>query len=152
MPTRQVITQPQFNAMTPELRLAIVKSDANRAALLNTVYQCDPHGANGPFANYTDAQMLDLAEAHYIMDGELVRIIYKLAVKVTDRRGKYPSKTYQVEVSSPDNEELTSWEQEMTAYGIACEQFIKDNNHPPRGPAQRSSSYYSRFWNEVVAS
>lgn len=61
-------------------------------------------------------------------------------IKVTDKRGKYPSKTYTVEA-----------EQEFLAYGPATEQFIKENGHRARGPAERVSSYYARFWNEVAA-
>jgi hypothetical protein len=57
-------------------------------------------------------------------------------ITVTDRMGKYPSRTYEIEA-----------EQEFLAYGPATERFIKDNNHRARGPAERLSSYYSRFWN-----
>ena len=63
----------------------------------------------------------------------------KYNIKVTDSRGKYPAKTYEVEATS-----------EVLAYGVATQQFIRDNNHPPRGPNQRMSQYYSRFWNARV--
>lgn len=60
-------------------------------------------------------------------------------IRVSDQRGKYPSKTYQVEA-----------EEEFLAYGPATKQFIKDIGYRGRGPTERMSSYYSRFWNEVV--
>lgn len=60
-------------------------------------------------------------------------------IKVTDRLGKYESRTYEVEA-----------EQEFIAYGKATEQFIKDVGHRPRGPVERVSSYYARFWNAAV--
>jgi hypothetical protein len=63
----------------------------------------------------------------------------QFTIQVSDRRGKYPSKTYTVEA-----------EQEFLAYGPATEQFIKDNGHRARGPSERMSSYYSRFWNQRV--
>ena len=61
-------------------------------------------------------------------------------IKVTDARRKYPTKIYRVDAAS-----------ELLAYGLATEQFIKDNNHPPRKSTQRMSQYYARFWNEVVS-
>ena len=60
-------------------------------------------------------------------------------IQVTDCRGKYPAKVYKVVA-----------EQEFLAYMPATEQFIKDNGHRARGPAERISSYYSRFWNQSV--
>ena len=60
-------------------------------------------------------------------------------IKVTDRRGKFPAKVYEVQA-----------EQELFAYVPATERFIAENGIKPRGKAQRISSYYSRFWNEVV--
>jgi hypothetical protein len=63
----------------------------------------------------------------------------QFTIQVSDRRGKYPSKTYMIEA-----------EQEFLAYGPATEQFIKDNGHRARGPSERMSSYYSRFWNQRV--
>lgn len=60
-------------------------------------------------------------------------------IKVTDRRGKYGSRVYEVE-----------GEQEFNAYAKATERFIKDVGHPPYKPGQRMSVYYSRFWNERV--
>lgn len=66
----------------------------------------------------------------------------KVKIKVSDQRGKYPAKTYEVEVEKDSPQFL--W------YGEPTEQFIKDNNHPPRKVAQRISVYYSRFWAEVV--
>ncbi len=60
-------------------------------------------------------------------------------IEVSDTRKKYPSRTYTVEAES-----------ELMAYGKATEQFIIDNNHRKRGPAERISSYYSRFWNQPV--
>jgi hypothetical protein len=62
-------------------------------------------------------------------------------IRVTDRRGKYPSTTYTVEAP-----------EELLAYGEATEQFIKDNKHRPRGASERVSVYYSRFWNQPVPS
>jgi hypothetical protein len=63
----------------------------------------------------------------------------KFTIQVSDRRGKYAARTYAVEA-----------DEEFLAYGEATERFIKDNHHRPRGPSERMSSYYSRFWNEVV--
>lgn len=60
-------------------------------------------------------------------------------IRVSDQRGKYPSKTYRVEA-----------EEEFLAYGPATNQFIKDNGHRARGPSERMSSYYGRFWNQAV--
>lgn len=60
-------------------------------------------------------------------------------IKVSDRKGKYESKVYEIEA-----------EQEFLAYMPATEQFIKDSGHRARGMSERVSSYYSRFWNEVV--
>jgi hypothetical protein len=64
----------------------------------------------------------------------------KFRIKVSDQRGKYQPRTYEVEASEA-----------MMAYGEATNQYIRDNNHPPYKPGkQRVSSYFSRFWNEVV--
>jgi hypothetical protein len=60
-------------------------------------------------------------------------------IEVSDKKGKYPSKIYEVQA-----------DEEFLAYGPATEQFIKDNNHPPFKPGQRISQYYSRFWNKAV--
>ncbi len=65
----------------------------------------------------------------------------KFFIKVTDRRGKYPTKVYEVEA-----------EQEFLAYGPATQQFIKDNGHRGIGMSERTSSYYARFWNQPVKS
>lgn len=60
-------------------------------------------------------------------------------IKVSDKRGKYPSKVYVVEA-----------DQEFLAYAEATQKFIRDNGHRARGPAERISSYLARFWNEAV--
>lgn len=64
----------------------------------------------------------------------------RFTIQVSDRRGKYPKKTYVVEA-----------DQEFLAYGLATEQFIKDNGHRARGPNERISTYYARFLNQPVA-
>lgn len=64
----------------------------------------------------------------------------KMTIKVTDRRGKYASKTYEVEA-----------DKEFLAYAKATDQFIKENGHPPYQPGTRMSTYFSRFANERVA-
>lgn len=64
-----------------------------------------------------------------------------VSVMVTDRRGKFPPRTYQVAHNDP----------EFLVYGPAIERFIMDNGIKPRGPSQRMSAYYARFWAEVVA-
>lgn len=63
----------------------------------------------------------------------------KFEVTVTDRRNKFAPKTYTVEASS-----------ELMSYGEATERYIKDHGIKPRGPSQRASQYYARFWNEAT--
>jgi len=63
----------------------------------------------------------------------------KFRIEVSDRKNVYPSRIYDVEAS-----------QEFEAYGPATDQFIRDNNHPPRKNNQRISSYLQRFWNRAV--
>lgn len=63
----------------------------------------------------------------------------KFKIQVTDKKGKYPTKVYEVEA-----------EQEFLAYGEATDRFIKDNGHRARGPAERMSTYFARFWNQVI--
>jgi hypothetical protein len=63
----------------------------------------------------------------------------KFRIKVSDQRGKYLPRTYEVEASEA-----------MAAYGEATNRYIKDNNHPPYKPGKRVSVYFSRFWNEIV--
>lgn len=63
----------------------------------------------------------------------------KFRIEVSDRKGVYPSRVYEVEA-----------EQEFEAYGHATNQFIKDNDHPPRKPTQRVSTYFQRFWNHAI--
>ena len=57
-------------------------------------------------------------------------------VTVTDRQGKYASKTYRVRA-----------DEECLAYAEATNRFITDNKHPKIKNGQRLSAYYGRFWN-----
>jgi hypothetical protein len=66
----------------------------------------------------------------------------KVKIQITDLRGKYATKVYEVEVDPTSPEFL--W------YGAPLKQFISDNNHPPYKPGTRSSVYYSRFRAAVV--
>lgn len=63
------ITEEKFLALPFAEKLAIAKLPANRDALAETCEQVDQHNS---IKDYGDAQLVDLAEAHFIMDGALV--------------------------------------------------------------------------------
>lgn len=63
-----MLNQDQFSALDNQAKVAVARLTANHFALVATCAQCDPHG---DLRRYSDAQMVDLAEAHYIMGGRL---------------------------------------------------------------------------------
>ena len=62
-----------------------------------------------------------------------------MRIKVTDRRGKYPAREYDVQATDA-----------FLAYAEATERFIQDSGHRIRKAGERASTYYARFWNERV--
>lgn len=65
-----IITEAKFESLSAAKKLAIAKLSANQEALLATMAQCDPHAGND-LSIYDDVQLVELAESHFIMGGEL---------------------------------------------------------------------------------
>jgi len=63
-----MLNQDQFAALNDQAKVGVARLMANHFALMTTCAQCDPHG---DLRRYSDAQMIDLAQAHYIMGGQL---------------------------------------------------------------------------------
>lgn len=62
-----------------------------------------------------------------------------MTIEVSDRRGKYPTRTYVVADTLP-----------FLAYGTATQQYIKDVGHPPYVRGKSFSAYVARFQNRVI--
>lgn len=63
------LTGAQYAALSEADKLTVVKSSANAYTLNCTRAQVSPHDL---MADYSDAEMLDLAQAHYTMGGDLI--------------------------------------------------------------------------------